>query len=121
MCPDDRQQDNVVVECHDRKGKTMGEIVLCYLEGLGNTADKFEESIKKLEKYHDSIRKDVTDLDAMWEGPAHEQFKRDWNTCLAEYKNLIDQYKRLLEYERKAYSEYVKATDRADEIIKNLK
>ncbi|WP_408070254.1 WXG100 family type VII secretion target [Butyrivibrio sp. JL13D10] len=91
----------------------MSDMSLCFLGGLDNTREQMEQCLKRIEKARDAIKADVAQIDTMWEGPAHDEFKQEWNNEIAELEELIGTFKRITEYEKSAYDIYSKAVSRA--------
>ncbi len=89
----------------------MADFVLCYLQGLYNTKEQMELCIKRMEKARDKIRKDVAELDKMWEGPAHDTYREEWKAELSRVDDIIKNLREIIKYEDIAYKEYVDSTN----------
>ncbi|WP_408070263.1 hypothetical protein [Butyrivibrio sp. JL13D10] len=99
----------------------MGEFTTCYLLGLYKTREQMELCLKRLENARDKIKADVVQLDSMWEGPAHEIFKREWQDEITLIDNLIKAYRSLVKFEDTAYHEYSNTTTHTQQLIEGLK
>ena len=99
----------------------MGDIILCYMKGLNDVREQMDKSIRNIEKAKNDIKKDVAELDAMWEGPAHDIYKKEWQDELAQVEEMLTCLKSISKFEDIAYTDYSKATNKAQALVDSVK
>ena len=99
----------------------MGERVFAYMEGIDKITELMKQCLDKADKDIESLRKDMAELDQMWEGPAHDAYSREFKDAVTNMEDIFTRYKKLREFEVSAYEEYSMANQKCSEQIATLR
>ena len=69
----------------------------------------------------EKLRKDIDELDKMWEGPAHDVFSKEFKDSVGDMEDIFKKYRKLTEFEKAAYYSYSRANQNCANKIASLK
>lgn len=88
---------------------------------LGNDADDVGTYIKNIKKQIEDMKTSVSELDAMWDGPSSEAFRKTFNKDMKAMEDVIEGLEDLKKYEDQAKKKYEKCEDKVAELISEIK
>lgn len=88
---------------------------------LKTDIDTMQESLTQLNKLVEDVFSDITELDTMWDGPANEEFNRQFKSDYETMKSQCDVINNMIEHYDYADKEYVKCENEVDSIVKSIK
>ena len=98
----------------------MADRLYCIMEGLGQTTELVENAIKNMDKDVEDIKNYLYELDAMWEGPAHDTYRTDFLNDLNNFSEVLNRYKKLLIFKKTASEEYSKANQTSEDLVNSV-
>lgn len=88
---------------------------------LGNDASDISAHIANIVKKIDEMQTSVSDLDAMWDGPSSEAFKKVFAQDMKAMKEIINGLKDVNQYESNAKSKYEACERQVSNLISAIK
>lgn len=73
---------------------------------LGTDAESVKSNIQKIKKSMEDMKKDVTQLDSMWDGPTSEAFKKAFQDDMNALNTIIKNLEQIYNFETTAKSKY---------------
>ncbi|MCR5556412.1 MAG: hypothetical protein K6F75_02495 [Butyrivibrio sp.] len=84
----------------------MAETIANNLEAFDGDIRDYNSHYKKLINHFDDLVNHMNALNSMWEGEAHDEFLRTFETDKDKTKNMIEDFGKVMEELRFAHREY---------------
>lgn len=88
---------------------------------LKTDIDTMGDSLSQLRKLLEDVFGDIRELDTMWDGPANEEFNRQFQRDYETMKSQCDTIESMIDHYDYADKEYVKCENEVDSIVKSIR
>ena len=99
----------------------MAEKIVVNTNRLGQDAESVETYIAKIKKQITEMKSSVSDLDAMWDGPSSEAFKKAFQQDMKAMNVIIKGLEGLHKYEDTAKRKYEDCEKKVSSLISEIK
>ena len=98
----------------------MAEYLKGIMEGIRQTKELNDQCIGKLDKDMELLRQYLTELSAMWEGPAHDIWHNEVMADIENLETIIVDLKKIAAYEGEAHKQYSNANQKSEDLITRI-
>ena len=98
----------------------MADQIAASIPGIDLLRGKIEEQFTLIAKDEQELTEAVRALNGMWEGEAHEVYTKDFEELLEAFRELNEAGMELVNFERTAVSEYSKADQEVEDVVRTI-
>lgn len=90
-------------------------------DNLRSDVDELETGLKSLQQKTKDMSEKVGELNAMWEGAAHDAFSGEFQKDCRDMEELLKEVGKLIEHMRYAEKQYISCEDTISSIISKIR
>lgn len=98
----------------------MAKIIKFNTVRLSKDAESVDSDIKKINSEMEKLKGLSAQLDGMWDGPSSESFKRAFHSDMNELEKVINELKKIYDFETRARKEYEKCEKKVGQVIAGI-
>ena len=99
----------------------MAEKIVVNTTRLGNDAESVGTYIANIKQQVEEMKNSVSELDAMWDGPSSEAFKKAFQQDMKAMKTIIEGLEDIKKYENTAKTKYEQCERKVSTLIAEIK
>lgn len=98
----------------------MAKIIKVNTVRLGNDADKVRKCISTMNKQMESMKAQIAQLDAMWDGPSSDAFKMAFHDDMKALSIVLKNLEKIHQYETTAKKKYDSCEKKVADIVAGI-